>query len=204
MARLKGDILSGVTGKISNLIFYQSNGRTLVRTRPSGYRDQKSLSQLIQRQRFSVTQQFLKSFRPVINNYFRPITPNKTAFGEALAWHLKNALTGEYPNLRIDYTQTLLTRGELPLPISIRAIRNDKLLIVEWDKVPGQFFADSLEIVYLFQPGERAFQSGLIAQRNQQRAVFELGTSESGVYLWAYFVSPSSSKVSNSVYLGYI
>ncbi|ALL04431.1 hypothetical protein AQ505_02320 [Pedobacter sp. PACM 27299] len=43
----------------------------------------------------------------------RVANTNRNAYNEALAYHKKHALTGEYPNISLDYPKALLSIGTL-------------------------------------------------------------------------------------------
>lgn len=204
MGRLKGNIFEGVSGSLSNLVFYKVNGKQLVRTKPSGYRDAQSTKQLAQRQRMSATQTFLRSFRPIINRYYTHVTAGKTTYGEAVAWHMRHTLVGEYPHIAIDIAKAQIACGKLTPPTMTTIKRDDNNLLLEWiaaDPIIGSGF-DYLHLVAYVEDQAEAFELNVMAQRMHQTANVALDFGNSKAHFWAFYLDPRNGEVSNSVYLG--
>lgn len=206
MGKLKSSHLQNLTGRLSNLIFYEVNGQQLVRTQPSHYRDAKSELQLMHRQRFTLVQQFLKCFRPLINSYYNQVAPGKTAYGEALSWHLHHALTGNYPNVTIDPAHAQITRGSLPPLVVTSMRRENNALQLAWidEKLPPGRAQDLLQIIGLPMGSRLAVVLDEVATRGQQTATYAIHWPVGQTDAWAFYVDVKTGNVSNSVYLGQV
>lgn len=204
MGQLKGNIFEGVSGSLRNLVFYEVNGKQLVRTKPSGYRDAKSIKQLTQRQRMSATQNFLRRFRPIIKLYYNNVAAGKTAFGEAVTWHMHHALVGEYPRIEIDIAKAQVSRGRLTPPAMTDIKRENDKLMLEWttaQPIVGSG-SDYLRLVGLLVDQQVALELDVFAQRQHQAATTMIGWGESKIHFWAFYLDSRTGEVSDSVYLG--
>lgn len=131
MARLKNGLLGGITGAIGNIEGYMLKGQLIYRTRRIKSTKPPTEKQLACRQKMKIVQNFLGAFTDFIKTGFAYAAIGKTysAIGAAVGWHIKNAITGEYPNFTIDYTAVKTAVG----PINIKGthatatIEDDKL-----------------------------------------------------------------------------
>ncbi len=121
------------SGRLGNLVFYRRYGKSYVRVRPAHYKDRKSPAQLAQRQRLQVVTSFLKPFSNALRVTFAAEAVGRSALQAAQSYNMRNALAGEYPDIRIDKSKVLLSRGALPLPLRAGVeVRPDGLLI-SWE-----------------------------------------------------------------------
>ncbi len=154
MAKIE-NILDGGKGKLGNLVFYKMNGSSYVRTRPAKYRDRKSPAQLAQRQRMQVVISFLRSFRDLVRVTFAAEATGRTALQAAQSYNMRHALAGEYPDIRIDKSKVLLSRGPLPLPAGVSVTAQPEGLLIRWENGPeatGSAANDTLVVMAL--PGD--------------------------------------------------
>ena len=63
MARLKNSLLKGMSGSIGELILYEMGGETYARSKPANYKDRKSPTQLNQREKLILINDFLRPFK---------------------------------------------------------------------------------------------------------------------------------------------
>jgi hypothetical protein len=120
------------TGTLGNLVFFRRLGKTYARTRPARFRDRKSPGQLAQRKKMQAVNRFLKPFSALIRLTFTPEAAGRTALHAAQSYNLRNAFAGEYPNLYIDFSKVLLSRGPLPLPAHVSVMARPDGLLIEW------------------------------------------------------------------------
>src|SRR5664279_1668991 len=64
--------------------------------------------------KFKLLTGFLLRVMPLMNITFKPLAAQMTGFNKGYSYNIKNVFTGEYPNLKIDYSLVLLKRGDLP------------------------------------------------------------------------------------------
>lgn len=113
MARIKNGINSPLSGKIGNLVVCNWKGISYLRSRPAKVNHPNTEKQLAHRMRFSMIMKFLSPFKDFLSYSFSPYAIGKTAFNVAVSENMKTALVGEYPNIDIDYSKVVLSKGEL-------------------------------------------------------------------------------------------
>lgn len=154
MARI-GNLLDGGQGVLGNMILYRMNGKNYIRQRPKRINDKKSPAQLAQRQRMQVMISFLRKFSEPIRFTFASEAVGRTSWQAAQSYNLRHALTGDYPDFRIDNGKALLSRGPLPLPESCSVAVHPEGFQVQWINGPetdGKSGGDYLVVIVLF-PG---------------------------------------------------
>ncbi len=134
------------------------------------------------------------------------MTPGKTAYGEALSWHLHHALTGNYPNVTIDPALAQITRGSLPPLVVTSMRRENNVLQLTWideKLLPGRA-QDLLQIIGLPMGARQAVVLDEVATRRQQTATYAIHWPVEQTDVWGFYIDVKSGNVSNSVYLGQI
>lgn len=133
MAQLKHRLFSGLSGSIDNLIFYQMDGKTYVRSKPVDYKDRRSPAQLAQRQKLKLVGRFLAPFKKMLKQTFLVNESKTTAYQNAFSYNMKYGITGDYPGLRIDKANVRLSMGPVGLPSEITMQTQPDGWLIEWD-----------------------------------------------------------------------
>jgi len=108
-------LFGGFSGKLGNLVGYTLNGKAVIRTKGTSNKP-PTIPQLAVRQMIKLLNRALKPMLPVINIGFLLEVKNtdKNAFNEAISYNFHNACMGAYPNIGIDYSKLLVSKGMLP------------------------------------------------------------------------------------------
>src|SRR6187551_228641 len=114
-------------GKVGNTVSYMLNGKYVMR---GIGKSKKKLSdkQLANMMSMKVTMKFLCSLKPFVDAGFglEAMGTDKNAFNLATAAVKKHAITGEYPNLGIDYSKVQLSKGSVPAPEEVSISKADQ------------------------------------------------------------------------------
>ena len=113
MGKISQGILGGLSGKVGNVIGGSWKGIDYIRIKPSSVANPRTEGQVNQRNRFTVTLEFLQSIKPFIKQGYKSLAIKKTEFNAAMSYILNNAVTGVAPNFTVDYTAALVSRGGL-------------------------------------------------------------------------------------------
>jgi hypothetical protein len=117
MARLKGNGLQGgFTGRLGDVVGCRWKDTYYIRSRPKKVNHPNTEAQLKQRMRFIKTQNFLSPLKEFLRVGYGAFTADKSAYNAAMSYNIKNALNGNYPNIEIDPSKVLISRGSLPKP----------------------------------------------------------------------------------------
>ena len=193
-------------GKVGNLIFYEVNGTTRVRSVPLEYRDANTESQRQTRRRLVVAVRFYQHLKETLLwRVWREAARGEAASGYALFLkrnvHVFNDRTLE------DTERLVVSEGKLPAMNGLRLIgREGGIVRLAWDNsldAVRVHSADRLRVVALFEG--RLFSpvwiEGVNARRCDRSAVVDLGRAGTGAHLYCFFESPEGRDFSPSCYL---
>ena len=114
MGSIAKGILGGFSGKVGTVIGGTWKGIDFMRSRPSRTNRPATAKQLVQHAKFSLATKFVATMNKLLMVTFNNYAIEMTGTNSALSYLLKNAITGVYPNLAIDYASVLVSRGDLP------------------------------------------------------------------------------------------
>jgi len=198
-----------MTGKVGNLIYYRVNGVSRVRS-VRKVTNEPTIAQLRVRQEMKVITQFLKLLTEVIKIGFSPSARGvKSPFNLATSYNKRHALTGEYPDITVNYSELVLSKGHLSLPEHTAVEKIANRLRFTWTGA----FTFSYP-----RPNDQAILVAVFP--DQQRAVYDLTrfrrSDGSGELLlpddlidqpavaYMMFASADRKTVSDSLFLGWV
>lgn len=106
----------GLSGTIGDRVYSSWKGISYSRSKPVSIKNPRTPGQLAQREKFNVILKFLKPCKEFVRIGFQTKAKNMSAFNYATSFIYKNALTGENPDLSIDYSKVMLSMGNLDGP----------------------------------------------------------------------------------------
>lgn len=207
MAILNEGINGGFTGKVGSVIGYRLNGKWVIKGLPKKSKQNKigTTEQKRNRAKFTVMQQFLSVMLPYIRVGFNLESKlrNISAHNAAKSYNLIHAFTekGE-----LDYTKTVLTKGNLPGAEAALVKRVENGLQFSWifPKPGNSILADDQVMLMAYNAESNQMvcvYSG--ARRKSDTEVLEMGDPTGLAYhTWISFVSDDRMAISTSQYLG--
>lgn len=211
MATFNKGILGGFSGKVGNVIGGSWNGIDYMRSKPNNVKDPKTEAQLTQRQKFALVTSFLKKIKPVINAGYKPLTKQMTSVNSAMSYNIKNAVSGNYPDLELDFESVLVARGDLIPAINASAESSAPAEIsFSWTDNSGVGSAkeddQALILVYSTDKDRGIFVTDSGPTRDEETYTLTLPGNYEGDTVEAYlaFVSADGEETSDSDYLGSI
>jgi hypothetical protein len=206
MGRIKKGILGGFSGKVGTVVGASWRGIEYMRSMPSKRKGADTERQLAQKTKFTLMREFLKSMPDLLTMGYKGQALQMTELNSALSYHLKNAVTGTYPDFSIVYPQVLLTRGNLPNATAPAAAAGAAGSInFSWtdnsgigkakasDKAILVAYSETLKhAVYVIQP-LRSAQSGILAAP---------AFSSQQVHTWISFLTEDETDIATSIYTG--
>ena len=125
MGRLSKGILGGFSGLVGTVVGGNWKGIDYMRSKPTIRRSaSNSVAQDVHHAKFRLVTAFLRSMKDLVKLGFRDFANKMTGSNSALSFTLKNAVTGVYPDIKIDYSQVLVTRGNIPNASTPSAVSN--------------------------------------------------------------------------------
>lgn len=185
MARLS--MQNNIKGAIGNLIFYESQGQMLVRTKPSRVKNPQTPAQQQHRMRFAAASRFLKPFRDVVNETFTTFAGKKNGYSAAMSYNMAFAMKGAYPDVAIDHNLTMISYGNAVLPKGLSLGKNGDFFELKWETATaeGAHAHDRVILVLCGNNWHRALQLDG-AERKAGSCMFKIPHGYVSADCWVY------------------
>ena len=210
MAKLYNGINGPVSGRIGDLIFSSNKGVAYVKRAPKPSFKKPSDKQEIQREKFGMAMRFLSPLGRILNESYRKINPKASGLNCATKQILAEAITGESPDLKIDFSKVSLIRGSLASPrLEMVYMEESNELLMSWPCAMScnSYLNDELfALIYCPspQPNWHEIKSGIL--RAEQGGVIKLPNHLAGreIHIWLAYRSEMMDSFSESVYMGQV
>ena len=208
MGKISQGILGGLSGKVGNVIGGNWKGIDYLRIKPSSVANPRTEGQVNQRNKFTITLEYLQANIGFIKIGYKAFAVKKTEFNAAMSYVLNNAVGGIAPNFTIDYNNALLSRGSLSGVLNgVTDLTNAGQVDFSWDdnSAEGNANATDRSMVLVYNPSKKESMyilDGADRTVGAQSVVIPNTYAGDTVELFMAFVSEDGSQVSNSIYLG--
>jgi hypothetical protein len=205
MAVSKNGISGLFQGVAGGMEFYIAQGKQVVRARRKTSSVPPSQKQQTIRQKTALVSSFLRDMVPFVREGYSAISRNHYAYATAQSYLVKNAVTGEYPDCRIDYSKVLLTRGTLNNKVlNARVKLKDNKVIFSWtgDMSPQQYNDRLMALVYAPSLNQAVYiLSGALRSAGGDRLTLPNETwLDTTLYAYMSFMSVETKECSDSVF----
>lgn len=208
MGKIAQGILGGLSGKVGNVISGNWKGIDYLRIKPSSVANPRTVGQVNQRNKFTVTLEFLQPNLAFVQKGYKNYAVKMTQFNAAMSYVLNNAITGVEPNFSVDYPIVFLSRGNLSgavNPTTDLATLGE--VTFSWDDNSGEGNANTTDkamlLVYNLTKKESISQlEGADRTVGTDTVIIPSTYAGDTVELFMAFIAADGSRVSNSVYLG--
>lgn len=209
MGKIANGLLGVVTGRVGPITTYMRNGENIVRSARSRKDGKITPARTAQRQKIKVCNDFTRAFSGT--GFFRKTFPGygtgSTGYNRATAAIMNLAITGDYPDTRLNYKEVLVSQGPLPGPVNATAIADaDAKIIFSWMDNSGNGTAkpDDLAILVAYIPElkQAVFSIGS-ATRAECNAMLNAQVFNGfAAETWVGFLSNDELSASHSGYSG--
>ena len=200
----------GFIGRTGNTVVYLLNGKLVKReigvtTKPP------TIPQLASRQITGITAQFLGTIKEFINLGFKQEAERakKSAYISATSYNRLNAITGAYPDYKIDYSRVLLSKGNKPKTENVKMEPQVEGLRFTWDPSlsdSGKRWTDQVMMMaYLPELNEAVYLlNGARRTEGQDILVMPQFREPVSVETYVSFIAANHKSVSDSIYTGQV
>jgi hypothetical protein len=196
MGILKHGPFGTATGKIQNTVSYELNGKNVFRTIGTT-KKKPTIKQL--------------AVEPLINVGFKAeaLAARKSAHNMATSYNTKSATTGEYPEIVMDYSKAMSSRGDLMQPLDPQVELLAGKLRFTWQNQPDLEYTnrkDQIMMLAYFPDSHEASIDIYGAQRaaGEDFLPFENKRQNTRMEVYMAFVSSDRESASDTIYLGTI
>lgn len=207
MGTIKQGILGGFSGKVGTVVGGNWKGISYMRALAQNVKNPRTDAQMNQRSKFALAIAFLKPITNYVRVSFKPYAARQTAFNAAMSYIVANAISGEYPDLTLDFAKVLVSRGSLfPVENASAEVDAGKVSITWTDNsgISDALATDvAMPLVFNYLRGEAVFSTAA-AVRTEGIAEINLPTEWNGdtVQIYLGFISQDGKAIANSIYLG--
>ncbi len=207
MGTIKQGILGGFSGKVGSVIGGVWKGISYMRGIPLSVANPQTDAQLTQRQKWSVTMRFIQPLSEFLQLGFKQYAVKQTGINAAMSYNIRNALTGTYPNIAIDYPNALVARGNLPSALNqVASSTVAGTVKFDWEDNSGEIGAAATDktLLVVYNPTQnQAVTVNQLAERGDGTQTVTVPDSFSGdlCECWMAFIS-AEGVVSNSAFAG--
>lgn len=151
--------------------------------------------------------EFLKPIKEFIRVGYKTYAVKKSAFNAAVSYVVKNAVGGSYPDVEINYSRVLVSRGDLTPPKDVVATISEHCVTITWTDNSAEGSADasdlSMPLAYNVSKGQAVFEIAATT-RSSKSVALPLPSDWIGdtIQLYLGFITEDGMEVANSVYLG--
>lgn len=210
MGLVKSGVAMGFSGNVGNLTYsQQADGTTTVKEKSKPSSKPATDLQLASRQKTKLCAAFLKTINGFIEIGFRLEGKLKgmNSYNAAASYLRKNSFIGDYPDLGIDYSKIMVTKGEMESPKNAEVIKSEFGFSFKWDTYSedrGVYYTDQIMLLAYFPELRKAAYVTAGAQRRRGAEMLTLGGINRGHVAEVYvaFIEDNHKSISNSVYLG--
>lgn len=209
MALVKKGPAMGFSGAVDGLIYYQqSDGTTTVAKEAVRSSKPPTILQLSTQQDTRVCAELLKSITDFINVGFelQAKLEKLNQNNSAVRYIRHNAITGTYPDRRIDYARLLVTCGKMETPQNAAVTLTETGFSFTWDAEikKGSHHSDQIMLMAYFPELKKAVYLTAGAQRFKGTDMLMLSGVKHGYAAEIYisFISDNRKAISNSIHLG--
>lgn len=209
MGKLVGGPFGMLHGRVGNLVAYVLKGQNVMRQIG---RSEKplTLARKANCEKMTVVNRFLQPALAFIQVGFRfeAAGTNRNAYNGAVSYNKMNALQGEYPNISMDYSKVLVSKGNLAVAKQAQIERTEEGLVFTWDTsdIPIEQKNDRAMLLVSFpELGEVGYHpSGSKRSEGKDLLPIDWNCKDARMEAYISFVNPEGTKVSDSVYVGSI
>ncbi len=113
MGKLVNGILGGFRGTIGPVVGTQWKGIEVMKSRPPRKRRRSSEDQLKQMAKMTLMTSFVHPLTGLLNRTYHPVTVQMSCFNRTMSYNMRNAISGDYPEFKVDYSKFVLGVGDL-------------------------------------------------------------------------------------------
>jgi len=198
------------TGKLGDSVMYYLNNKLVKRKigYPTGI---PQLRQLASREPMKLINNFITPLREFIDVGYALRAKRKqlNTHNAMVKTCLPAIIKGDYPDQEIDYSNAILAKGKMPLPLQLSAAFSSGKLVFTWDTqlINELTKVDDHAMLVAYCPAkDLAYYVIHGPQRSEGRAELVLAIADEPVIWETYiaFIADNHKKISNSAYLGQV
>lgn len=210
MGIIRNGILGGFRKKVGSITGAFWRDLNVIKALPKISNKPPTQTQLEHRAKFSLVTSFLSNLSELIDGAYKH-SGSKSSMNEAVAYHMKNAITGVAPNFALDYTKVRFSSGKLAIPSTFSVdVTAPGKVDFNWSLEADSKYRDATDMINVlaYNPTKDQYVSLTAAvPRSMKKLVLQMPLDFVGDSVHCYFSFTSAKKKnlhSNSVHVLFI
>jgi hypothetical protein len=199
--------LFNFTGTLGNVVGYYYKGKYCLRSRPVRKNKTISPAQAKTRERFSITNKFVRCLSPLLAISI-PDNKKMTKSNIVTSHIMRNAIEDAYPGFRINYNKVFVSKGHLGQAWSEKARSESGNVIFTWEDNSKHYRGNAkagnkaILVVYCETLNQCAYSINVFNRSDGNATIPVLQFLGYKVETWIGFISADGKLISNSTYTG--
>jgi len=202
-------ILGPFKGTVGPVTGYLRNGKNVLRSSTSLVKDKLTPGRAAQREKMRICNQFTAAFTGTgfFNKTFPAYGQTGTGFNRVTGALMSRAVTGTYPDLKLNYAEVLISKGRLPGAQSIKVLKkvNNTLQFTFADNSTDGIAAPNDTVILAAYAPDVQYAAFTLhgGFRKDRKAVLNVAAFKGyAVETWIGFLSADEQDASDSLYAG--
>lgn len=209
MAILEQGLIGTFTGKMGAIVVAKWKNVYVGKSKPKKSNRPGTETQLQQRAKFALVGKFLKAYPKLITTGFKGTT-GTTSMNEAMKYNINHAITGEYPDYKLDYAKVMFSdpqgRGLIDgafEPTAV-AVAGGRIQLSWKPEALSQDDTQPTDILYavFYSVQSRLFAKAEILRSKLTQEIRLSRLFKGEVHGWIFFASANKKFASPTDYLG--
>ena len=205
MAKYSNGINGSFSGSVGKVVGCTWKGIHYMRSAPAKRSSGPSLAEKANREKFTLSQLWLKPLTPLLRIGFKNYSPTVEGFVAAKSYLLKNAIIQTETGCAVDPEKVLISFGGLENPEATAEI-NDNKLVVSWqdNKIKHERLKDqALVLAYCLDLKEAVYEThGAFRNSGREELILPEHFRNKRILVYLAFVSSDRESQSMSQFLG--
>ena len=209
MGTYQKGILGGFSGTVGNVVGGSWKGIDYMRSKGNRRTTTTSQKQKEQQAKFAVIARFQQPLSGLLAVSFKSFAVRMTGANSAMSYNLRNGISGVYPDYTIDFSNILVSRGDMPNATNPAAAAGTAGIVTfSWTNNAGSGKAkdtDKAIMVAYCEELQQSVYTDAGPDRSEGTANFALAAfSGKQVQTWLGFISEDGKLVATSAFTGAI
>jgi hypothetical protein len=209
MGTYRKGILGSFNGKVGTVVGSSWNGIDYMRSLPRPSSKAPTDLQMIQRAKLGMAAGFLRPISSLVNIGYKSLAVKKTGYNVATAQIIADAITGNYPELLIDYTRVLISKGTLTGPWNAEVSSAGGNINVTWadNSASGTAKPTDKAVLLVYNPAQSQYVFTMAGDDRSllgDSLVLPADFAGDMVEVWLAFYSADKKTISTSVHVGQV
>ncbi len=209
MGKIKSGILGGFSGTVGPVVGRSWKGISVMQSKPPSKRRRSTDAQLRQMAKLRLMTPFVSPLTGLLNKTYVRAVQQMSCFNKAMSYNMRNAISGDYPDFRINFPLVVLGVGDLlnPFNVSVQSDAEGQIRFAWPDNggVGSARVTDKAFVAIYCEDSGRWLTRSEGPQRNAGSYTLDV-TAFSGkaVHTYIGFLSADAQFVSTSLYAGLV